>query len=115
MTAALRPRPTDGPWHTREQAEIRYSGYVATARGGRFGTASHYNLCMLTDAAELGGQLGAYDVEILRQLAELDTITCAVVCSLIQRAAHDEYDQAAHVVTGHRPRHPGIAKPPPHR
>ena len=109
MTATLRPRPTSGPWHTREQAEIRYAGYIGTASRGTFGPASHYNLCMLIDTCELAGELGAHDVEVLRQLAELDTLTCAVVCSLIQRAAGDRYDQAVYIAVP-RPRHPSTRK-----
>lgn len=109
MTAVLRPRPTDGPWHTREQASIRYAGYVDTASGGTFGPASHFRLCMLIDTCELAGELGAYDVEVLRQLAELDTLTCAVLCSLMQRAAGDHYDQAVYIAVP-RPRHPSTTR-----
>jgi hypothetical protein len=114
MTATLRPRPADGPWHTREQAEIRYAGFCRAAKDGTSGPPGeqllhppgHLELCTMTDTLEtLGVDLGRFDVEVLGRLAAaLDPLAVAVVNSLFQRAAGDDYDQAVYVAAP-RPRH----------
>ncbi len=125
MTAALRPRPTDGPWHTREQAEIRFAAEIKASRTGTAGppgeqiilTPGQLEREMLFDLFDVVGvTLGDYDREVIARLARLlGPLDTFVVDSLFKRAARDDYDQAEYVVPWQRPRHLGVAPPPADR
>ncbi len=90
----------DGPFGTIGQAQIRYAGYTAAARG-EFGPAARYNLGMLADTLDTAAvELGEFDLEVLARLAGvLGVVECAVLNSLIQRAAGDTYDDTVYVVS----------------
>jgi hypothetical protein len=126
MTRTARPpAPGDGPWHTRAHAAIRYAAFCRAAHARMSGPPGEQlqlhpgqlEYETLADTLQTAGvELGSYDAEVLGHLAAtLDPLECAVVNSLIQRAAGDDYDPAVHVATGRRPRHLGIAPPPPAR
>ena len=89
----------DGPFASRAEAQIRYAGYVRAA-SGQFGPAPRLNLATLSDTLDtVGVEIGAYDAEVLGRVAGLlGPLDCAVLNSLLQRAARDDYDQAVHIV-----------------
>jgi hypothetical protein len=96
---------TDGPFSTREQAQLRYGGYC-NAASGPFGPGWRLNRDTLTDTlVTTGVELGGYDLQVLARVgALLGPLDCAVLNSLLQRAAGDTYDDTVHVVAAVRPR-----------
>ena len=103
--------PADGPFGTREQAEIRFTRFCHAALTGRSGPPGeelvHPPGCLeydtLADTLDTAGvELGEFDLEVLGQVAGLGPLAAAVVNSLFQRAARDDYDPAVYIAI--RPR-----------
>jgi hypothetical protein len=93
----------DGPFSTRVQAQVRYGGYCHAA-DGPFGPGWRLNRDTLTDTLLTAGvELGSYDREVLARVGTLlGPLDCAVLNSLLQRAAGDTYDDTAHVAAVRR-------------
>jgi hypothetical protein len=102
--------PPPGPFRSRQQAEEVFEAARRGAESGTFGTRADFLTGYLADSIDVhGAELGDYDLALIRRLAELlDAVDVAVVASWFYRVAHDEYDQAEHIVTGPitRPRKP---------
>ena len=107
----LEPLSTDGPFGTREQAEIRFTRFCHAALSGMSGPPGeqlvhppgHLELCTLADTLDTAGvEVGEFDLEVLGQVAGLGPLVAAVVNSLFQRCARDEYDPARYIAI--RPR-----------
>ncbi len=97
------PPPGNGPFRSRAQAEETFAGVRRGAESATFGTATEFLTGYLADTIDHypGAELGDYDLALIGRLAELlDPIDVATVASWFYRVAHDEYDQAEHIVTG---------------
>jgi hypothetical protein len=79
--------PLDSERQASELPEVRavYEAFDQAPRVGAMTEANHRMLCEAVTAASL--ELGAYDHRILLSLAGFDPMTCAVVATLITRAA----------------------------
>jgi hypothetical protein len=103
------PAPSgDGPFGTREQAEIRFAAFCRAALAGVSGApgaelvfqVGELEYDTLADIDVLGIELGDYDRQVLGRIARmLDPIDCAVLNSLFLRAAHDQPDATVYVAT----------------
>ena len=77
---------TTGPYETEHEA-VSASLYVQRGLLGTGRDMTGANLDDLTGACSAAGvQIGAYDLRILRWLANYEPQTCAVVAGLIARA-----------------------------
>ena len=85
------PPSQDGPFQTRQQAAAAFAGGLAGPRGGISPTASQHAAEGLTNTLDvLGVPLGAFDHAVIRELAELDPLTVAIVTSWLYRTARDQ-------------------------
>ena len=91
--------PTDSPFRTRRQAEAVFAHFRHGAEQGTYGPASQFLADALADSIRVFDvQLGGYDRQLIKRLAQLlDPVDVAVICSWVRRAAHDCPDQAVYI------------------
>jgi hypothetical protein len=92
------PPPENGPFATRQQAELVFGVFRQAAETGRAGppgeqlvyTTRGFLADALTDAIEIRAELGDYDRQLIARLAGLlDAVDVGVLCSWLDRVTRD--------------------------